>query len=82
VTDNEFSVESCVEICSQIIQAKDQHSREMAVKQQPARIERAISLNDETPNSQSFAKPPVPNQSSEKQIVLNSSGGKQPKQAK
>jgi hypothetical protein len=30
VTDNEFSVETCVEICTQIIKAKDQHQRELA----------------------------------------------------
>jgi hypothetical protein len=45
VTDNEFSVETCVEICTQIIKAKDQHQRELA--QQPAKVERAISLHNE-----------------------------------
>ena len=45
VTDNEFSVETCVEICTQMIEAKDQRQREQA--QQPTKVERAISLHHE-----------------------------------
>ncbi len=46
VTDNEFSVETCVEICTQMISAKDQRQREQA--QQPTKVERAISLHNES----------------------------------